>query len=69
LDSENLVAHYNLALIHAQLKNEDEAKRHRQLHERYRPDDNARDSAATAARRSYPAADHAAQSIAIYSLN
>jgi len=68
LDSENLTAHYNLALIHTQLGNGKLATEHRQLHERYRPDDNARDRAVSIARRSNPAADHAAQAIVIYSL-
>ncbi|MEO8428463.1 MAG: tetratricopeptide repeat protein [Verrucomicrobiota bacterium] len=68
LDSENLTAHYNLALIHTQLGNKKLATEHRQLHERYRPDDNARDRAVSIARRSNAAADHAAQAIVIYSL-
>jgi tetratricopeptide (TPR) repeat protein len=68
LDSENLTAHYNLALIHAQLGNHDLARQHRQLHEKYRPDDNARDRAITIARRTDAAADHAAQAIVIYPL-
>jgi tetratricopeptide (TPR) repeat protein len=66
LDSENLTAHYNLALIHAQLGNTAQAAEHRRLHEKYRPDDNARDRAVTIARRNNPAADHAAQAIVIY---
>ena len=41
---------------------------HRRLHEKYRPDDNARDLAVAAARRRDPAADHAAQAIVIYDL-
>ena len=69
LDSENVTAHYNLALLHAQLGDEKRAAEHRALHERYRPDDNARDRAIEQARRRDPAADHAAQSITIYSLH
>ena len=68
LDSENLTAHYNLALIYSQLGNETAAAEHRRWHERFRPDDNARDRAVTIARRANPAADHAAQAIVIYSL-
>jgi tetratricopeptide (TPR) repeat protein len=68
LDSENVTAHYNLALIHAQLGDAARAAEHRQLHERYRRDDNARDRAIAAARRRDPAADHAAQAIVIYPL-
>ncbi|MCI0748867.1 MAG: tetratricopeptide repeat protein [Verrucomicrobia subdivision 3 bacterium] len=68
LDSENLTAHYNLSLIYAQLGNEERAAEHRREHERYRPDDNARDRAIAIHRRNNPAADHAAQAIVIYSL-
>ena len=66
--SVNLTAHYNLALIHAQLGNREKAGEHRKLHERYRPDDNARDRAVSVARRANPAADRAAQAVVIYDL-
>lgn len=68
LDTENLSAHYNLALIHAQLGDAAKADEHRKLHEKYRPDDNARDRAIALHRGKNPAADHAAQSIVIYNL-
>jgi len=68
LDSENLLAHYNLALIDTQLGDEPKAAFHRKEHEKYRPDDNARDRAVTNARRRDRAADHAAQALVIYSL-
>jgi hypothetical protein len=68
VDAENLTAHYNLALIHTQLGQAAKAAEHRRLHERYRPDDNARDRAVAIARRANPAADHAAQAIVIYPL-
>ena len=68
LDSENLTAHYNLALIYAQQGQDKLAAEHRQAHERYRPDDNARDRAISIHRRQNPAADHAAQATVIYSL-
>jgi tetratricopeptide (TPR) repeat protein len=68
LDTENMTAHYNLALIHGQLGDTAKAAEHRKLHERFRPDDNARDRAIAIARRNNPAADHAAQSIVIYNL-
>lgn len=68
LDSENVMAHYNLALIHSQLGDEAKAAEHRRMHERYRVDDNARDLAVAIARRRDPAADHAAQAIVIYDL-
>jgi tetratricopeptide (TPR) repeat protein len=68
LDSENLTAHYNLALIYDQLGDAKKAEEHRKLHERYRPDDNARDRAIAIHRRNHPAADHAAQATVIYDL-
>lgn len=68
LDPENLTAHYNLALIETQLGNSDAAAWHRAEHEKYRPDDNARDRAITTERRRNPAADHAAQSVVLYPL-
>ncbi|MBI2948920.1 MAG: tetratricopeptide repeat protein [Verrucomicrobia bacterium] len=68
LDSENLTAHYNLMLIHTQLGDDVKAAEHRKFHERYRPDDNARDRAIAIHRRANAAADHAAQAIVIYPL-
>ena len=68
LDPENLAAHYNLALIHRLLGNEELAAKHQATHEQYRPDDNARDRAIALARERYPAADHAAEAIVIYDL-
>jgi Cytochrome c554 and c-prime len=68
LDSENLTAHYTLALIYAQLGDEVKAAWHRQEHQKYLPDYNAQDQAITIARRANPAADHAAQATVIYPL-
>jgi hypothetical protein len=68
LDSENVTAHYNLALISSQLGQDKLATSHRQLHERYRPDDNARDRAIAIERRRNPAADNAAKATVIYPL-
>ncbi len=68
LDSENQTAHYNLSLIHAELGNEDKATHHRELHETYRFDDNARDQAVALARSRDPAARHASQGIVIHDL-
>lgn len=68
LDPENMTAHYNLSLIYAQLGDSLKAEHHRQLHAKYKPDDNARDRAIVAARRNSPAADHAAEAIVIYDL-
>jgi hypothetical protein len=69
LDPENVTAHYNLGLIYTQLGEAGRAAEHRRLHERYRPDDNARDRAVALARRRDPPADHAAQAIVIYPLD
>ncbi|MGO8751767.1 MAG: multiheme c-type cytochrome [Thermoguttaceae bacterium] len=68
LDAENVSAHYNLSLLYGQLGDIKQADRHRALHARYKPDDNARDRAVAAARKRYPAADHAAERVAIYPL-
>lgn len=68
IDIENVTAHHNLALIYAQLGEADRAAAHRKSHEKYRPDDNARDRAVSVARRRDPAADQAAQAIVIYDL-
>ncbi len=68
LDPENVTAHYNLARAYAALGIEEQAEMHRQAHARYKPDDNARDRAVAAARRRYPAANHAAEAVVIYEL-
>ena len=68
IDSENASAHYNLALIYGQMGESEKAEEHRKLHQRYRPDDNARDRAIAIHRANNPAADHAAQAIVIYDL-
>ncbi len=68
LDPENLTAHYNLGLILSELGDEPGAEAHRSLHEKYKPDDNARDRAVAIARRADPAANHAAEAVVIYDL-
>jgi tetratricopeptide (TPR) repeat protein len=68
LDSEDISAHHNLALIYAQLGDQAQAAEHRQLHQRYKGDDNARDRAIALARQRYPAANHAAEALVIYPL-
>ncbi len=69
LDSENVTAHYGLSLIYGQLGDEARAEEHRKLHQRYKPDDNARDRAVAAARLKYPAANHASEPVVIYKLH
>ncbi|OYW18521.1 MAG: hypothetical protein B7Z55_10470, partial [Planctomycetales bacterium 12-60-4] len=68
IDSENLTAHYNLGQIYGRLGDTEKAAEHQRLHARYKPDDNARDSAVAAARQRYPAANFAAEALVIYPL-
>jgi len=67
-DPENLAAHFNLALTHQLLGNPELAAEHRALYDRYRPDDNAGDRVIAVHRSRHPAADHAAEPVAIYDL-
>jgi tetratricopeptide (TPR) repeat protein len=67
-DPENVTAHYNLALVYAELDQPETAGLHRQLHEKYRPDDHAIERAVTLHRSLNPAANHAAEAVAIYDL-
>jgi tetratricopeptide (TPR) repeat protein len=67
-DPENAAAHYNLKLIHDELADAEAAARHAGLHAKYKPDDNARDRAVAAARRRYPAANHAAEAVVVHDL-
>ena len=69
IDSENVTAHANLADIYAWLSQRDKSARHRELHGRYKPDDNAAELAIPKARRRYRAADRAAESVVIYDLD
>ncbi len=69
LDSENLGAHYNLMLLCRLLGDKEAAAHHKEQHERYRPDDNARDVAAATYRAKSPAANRAAEAIVIYDMN
>ncbi len=68
VDPENVAAHYGMAQVAARLGDEATEDRHRRLHERYRPDDNAKDRAIAAARRRDPAANHAAEAVVVYDL-
>lgn len=68
LDPENATAHYNLRLIHTERGDEALAAEHAEAHARYKSDENARDTAIAAARRRYPAANHAAEAVVIYDL-
>jgi tetratricopeptide (TPR) repeat protein len=68
LDSEDLSAHYNLALIYSELGDEKRAEEERALYARYKPDDNARDTTVALHRLHNPAANHAAEAVVIYDL-
>jgi tetratricopeptide (TPR) repeat protein len=68
IDQENVTAHFNLALIHGQLGDKEKARQHRELHQKYKPDDNARDRTIAIHRAKNPAADFAAEAIVLYDL-
>ncbi|RMF44766.1 MAG: hypothetical protein D6753_01755 [Planctomycetota bacterium] len=68
-DSENVTAHANLAALYRRLGAADKADYHQRLHLIYKPDDNAANIAQPAARRKYPHADRAAESLVIYWLH
>ncbi len=68
IDPENVNAHYNLGLIYAALGNKELERKHKELHLRYKPDDNAQGIAVGLAREKYPAANEAAESLVIYPL-
>ncbi|MEZ5943607.1 MAG: multiheme c-type cytochrome [Planctomycetaceae bacterium] len=68
IDSENVTAHYNLELLHRQLGNTELAEKHGELHRKYKMDDTIQGQVVQKARERYPAADHAAEALVIYSL-
>ena len=45
IDPENVAAHYNLQLLYEALGDQSRSDEHRALHQKYKPDDNARDIA------------------------
>lgn len=69
VDSEDVMAHYNLGQIYEWLGQDEQAKEHQKLHARYKPDDNAQDTAVNLARQKSAAANHAAERVVIYSLH
>jgi tetratricopeptide (TPR) repeat protein len=68
IDAENVTAHYNLHLLYGELGDLAKSQKHNELHQRYKPDDNAQDRAVRLARERYPAANHAAEKVVIYPL-
>jgi tetratricopeptide (TPR) repeat protein len=69
LDSEDVTAHANLALLYKLLGDESRAAEHREKHARYKPDDNAQGRAINLARQKSQAANHAAERLVIYPLH
>ncbi len=69
VDSENLKAHNNLAIIFGMRGDKERETHHRELHAKYKPDNNAAELAIPEARRRYPAANHAAEKLVIYDLH
>jgi tetratricopeptide (TPR) repeat protein len=69
IDAENATAHANLAKVAALAGDVAKQQYHRGLHDRYKLDDNAAEVALPAARRNYPAANHAAEALVIYDLH
>ena len=68
IDPENVTAHYNLGLLYLQLGQKEKGREHLALHQKYKPDDNARDKAVAVARHDDPAANRAAEAVVIYDL-
>ncbi|MSR57409.1 MAG: tetratricopeptide repeat protein [Planctomycetaceae bacterium] len=68
LDSEDVMAHYNLAQLYRMRGDQKQADEHSEAHLRYKPDDNAQDRAINLARQNSLAANHAAEKLVIYSL-
>ena len=68
IDSENVTSHYGLVQVYERLEQHERADHHRDLHARYRIDDNAKDIAIANARRNDPAANLAAEAVTIYDL-
>jgi tetratricopeptide (TPR) repeat protein len=68
VDPEYAPAHYQLGLILADLGDSAGAEHHRGLHDLYRADDNIAERAITRHRAENPAANHAAETVAIYDL-
>ncbi len=69
IDPENAAAHFNLAQLYTLRGDSQQAARHRKLHQRYRPDDQAIEKAVAKRRQIDPIANHAADAGAIYRLS
>ena len=69
LNPEWADAHFGLFQLYAAMGDLDKSKYHKALHEKYKIDDNAHDTVIAKARANNKAADHAAETIAIYPLD
>ena len=69
IEPENAEAHYGLSQAYAQSGETGLSEEHRRLYQTYKVNDNARDRAIALARRMNPAANHAANPVAIYDLH
>lgn len=68
IDSENITAHYALALLYAETGDTTRAASHREAHQRYTLDEQARNRVIAEHRAANPAANHATPSVVIYDL-
>lgn len=69
IDPEDYATHYNLSLSYEELGDNERAAYHHRLHEKYRPDQHAREQAVTAHRTTNAAANHSAETVAVYDLD
>ncbi len=69
LNPEWADAHFGLFQLFAAMGNSEDAEKHKALHKLHKLDDNAHDSVIAIARANNKAADHAAEDIAIYTLD
>lgn len=67
-DSENATAHFNLGLLYSRLGDEERAERHRELHQKYRPNDIAYAARQQRARLQNPSVNRASEGVIIYPL-
>jgi len=67
-DPENLNAHWGLKQAYQDLGDAENERKHAELHDRYKTDDNAQDRAVSQARLKYPAANRASEAVVIYDL-
>ena len=68
-DPENTTAHFGLAQIYERLGDADRSSHHREQHDKYRIDNNAKDNAVNAARKRDESANRASEAIVVYDLH